>query len=292
MGEPVKKQQGVVLVIALIALVAMSLAGIALMRTVDTTNVISGNLAFGEAAVQMEDAGASAAYQWVMNNIMSSGSSSCEVIESGGGTCSNNYYYHDALAIDPNTKLPMAPGGANLNWSPAVTSVTGGGALPTGYSVQYIIERMCGTAVGGAAQTNGAAATFVNCQAAPVYSPATIMNNAGVVQVTGITVTSTGTGYTSAPSVIFINSGTGGSGASATATLAGSAITNPPTITTGGAGYSTGPKVVFSSGGGTGASTLKANTGRLYFRVTVMVTGPRNTTGMAQYFLGFEDTVY
>ncbi|MHB1100204.1 MAG: pilus assembly PilX family protein, partial [Burkholderiales bacterium] len=63
-----KRQQGVVLVIALIALVAMSLAGISLMRTVDTTNVISGNMAFNEAAIQMEDVGEEQAYNWIIGN--------------------------------------------------------------------------------------------------------------------------------------------------------------------------------------------------------------------------------
>ena len=52
------KQQGVVLVIALIALMAISLAGVALMRSVDSSNVVSGNIAFNEAAIQMADIGA------------------------------------------------------------------------------------------------------------------------------------------------------------------------------------------------------------------------------------------
>ena len=41
-----RKQSGVVLFISLIILVAMSLAGIALIRSVDTSNLIAGNLAF------------------------------------------------------------------------------------------------------------------------------------------------------------------------------------------------------------------------------------------------------
>lgn len=41
-----KRQNGLVLVIALIVLVAMSLAGVALVRSVDTSNVIAGNLGF------------------------------------------------------------------------------------------------------------------------------------------------------------------------------------------------------------------------------------------------------
>lgn len=55
------KQRGVVLLIALIALVALTLAGIALVRSVDTGNVIAGNLAFKQAALQVSDTGTEAA---------------------------------------------------------------------------------------------------------------------------------------------------------------------------------------------------------------------------------------
>lgn len=49
------KQKGVVLFIALIALVAMTLAAIALVRSVDTGNVVAGNLAFKQGATLAGD---------------------------------------------------------------------------------------------------------------------------------------------------------------------------------------------------------------------------------------------
>lgn len=45
------RQRGVVLFIALIVMVAMSLAAIALIRSVDTTNVLIGNLAFRQSSI-------------------------------------------------------------------------------------------------------------------------------------------------------------------------------------------------------------------------------------------------
>jgi Tfp pilus assembly protein PilX len=48
-------QQGVILFVALIVLVAMSLAGIALMRSVDTNVLIAGNLAFRQGATLAGD---------------------------------------------------------------------------------------------------------------------------------------------------------------------------------------------------------------------------------------------
>jgi type IV pilus assembly protein PilX len=45
------RQRGVVLFVALIAMVVMSLAGVALIRSVDTTGSVAGNLAFREASM-------------------------------------------------------------------------------------------------------------------------------------------------------------------------------------------------------------------------------------------------
>src|SRR4051794_33864237 len=51
-----RRQQGVVLLIALIVLVAMTLAGIGLVRSVDTGNMVAGNLAFKQGATLAGDA--------------------------------------------------------------------------------------------------------------------------------------------------------------------------------------------------------------------------------------------
>jgi Tfp pilus assembly protein PilX len=48
---PTANQRGVVLFIALIVMVAMSLAAVALMRSVDTTTAVIGNLAFRQASI-------------------------------------------------------------------------------------------------------------------------------------------------------------------------------------------------------------------------------------------------
>ena len=45
------RQHGVVLFIALIVMVALSLAAIALIRSVDTTTTVIGNLAFRQASI-------------------------------------------------------------------------------------------------------------------------------------------------------------------------------------------------------------------------------------------------
>jgi hypothetical protein len=69
--------------------------------------------------------------------------------------------------------------------------------------------------------------------------------------VASVTVTAGGSGYTSAPTVVF--TGGGGTGAAATATITGDAVTSV-TVTDGGYGYTSPPTVSFSGGGGTGAA--------------------------------------
>ena len=63
------KQSGAVLPITLIVLVVMTLTTIALVRSVDTTNLIAGNLAFQNAATHSGDAGIETAIAWMETNV-------------------------------------------------------------------------------------------------------------------------------------------------------------------------------------------------------------------------------
>ncbi|MCV2359496.1 hypothetical protein LNV08_10965 [Paucibacter sp. TC2R-5] len=63
---PVRQQQrGIVLLLAIIVLVAMSLATIGLMRSVLTSNRVAGNLAFQQSATQSSDMGVERAVAWL-----------------------------------------------------------------------------------------------------------------------------------------------------------------------------------------------------------------------------------
>ena len=63
-----RRERGLVLFIALIVLVAMSLAGVALMRSVDTGTVVAGNMAFKQAAIMVADRGTQEAAKWLQDN--------------------------------------------------------------------------------------------------------------------------------------------------------------------------------------------------------------------------------
>ena len=124
-NAPRRRQEGVVLMIALIMLVAMSLAGVALMRSVETAVIVAGNFAFKEAGVQVADRGVQEAARWLSAN-------------SAGTTLYNdnptNGYYSSLPAQDPNYfELD--------SWASTVLM----DATPdaSGNIVRYVIHRMC-----------------------------------------------------------------------------------------------------------------------------------------------------
>jgi Tfp pilus assembly protein PilX len=61
-------QAGVILPIALIVLVAMTLSALALIRSVNTTTLVAGNLAFRESAVLSAERSTEAALQWLVQH--------------------------------------------------------------------------------------------------------------------------------------------------------------------------------------------------------------------------------
>lgn len=89
MNNP-RRQQGVVLLIALIILVAMTLAGIGMMRSVDTGSVIAGNLAFQQATMHANDAGTNRGFGTLVS-VANTGNKYDKTIlnNSDGDLCSN-----------------------------------------------------------------------------------------------------------------------------------------------------------------------------------------------------------
>ncbi len=59
--RPIRRQRGAVLIVAMIVLVALGLAAISLLRSVDVLGLLSGNLSFQRSALNATDAGVEAA---------------------------------------------------------------------------------------------------------------------------------------------------------------------------------------------------------------------------------------
>ena len=116
-----KRQRGTVLFIALIVLVAMTLAGIAIMRSVDTATLIAGNLAFKQATIQSSDNGVEQAYQWLLANRVTLANTN---LAAG--------YYSSRPGTEPNWNDP-------LTWASAFTV----GTDAAGNTTSYLIHRLC-----------------------------------------------------------------------------------------------------------------------------------------------------
>ena len=131
-----RAQQGVVLFIALIVLVAMSLAGIALIRSVDTGTIIAGNLAFRQSAMHFGDIGIEAARSWLTGVTPTSTLYNDQPgITGGQGYFANWGENVDLLGNDPDTAK------VDYNWNNA--TVVTSASLPAQYEVRYVIHRLC-----------------------------------------------------------------------------------------------------------------------------------------------------
>lgn len=140
-------QQGVVLFIALVALVVMSLAAAALIRSVDTNTKIAGNLSFKQSALTSSDRGIEAALAWVQ------ATANTNLATLDGSDAGNGYY---AVYGD----LALGGGGGPINLDDASvlkndntwttystvatgTNITGGTEDDGKNTIAYIVERMC-----------------------------------------------------------------------------------------------------------------------------------------------------
>ena len=151
-------QQGVVLFIALIALVVMSLASVALIRSVDTNTKIAGNLSFKQSALASSDRGVETALAWLQQTA----NTNLDTLNSSNA--GNGYY-----AIYGDLALGGGGGPVNLDdasvlrddntWATYSTVATGtnitGGIEDDGKNtIDYIVERMCTEALVPANDTN------------------------------------------------------------------------------------------------------------------------------------------
>ncbi|MFO1222400.1 MAG: hypothetical protein U1E90_04840 [Burkholderiaceae bacterium] len=128
-------QRGNVLLIALILLVALSLAGIALIRSVSTSNMIAGNLAFQQAATHSADTGIETAVAFLEASSAGNSTTLHNSVLSGGGT------RYVALRQDPAAGQSWdAYWNATLAGSGAVNTLAADAA---GNTVSYVIHRLC-----------------------------------------------------------------------------------------------------------------------------------------------------
>lgn len=124
-----RRQRGVVMFVALIVMVAMALAALALVRAVDTTTAVVGNLGFRQASILP----ANAAVEEAVSALFEKKSIGLEAHDPGQN------YFASKLSGDDARGVPAL-------LAKACSSMNVAKVLPedaAGNSVCYVIERMC-----------------------------------------------------------------------------------------------------------------------------------------------------
>jgi type IV pilus assembly protein PilX len=149
-----RAQSGVALIMVLIMLTAMAIAGVALVRVVDSANVISGNFAFRQSTLNMADLGIEAA---AADLIAIHAARQTEKMPWPVGCAADCRYFPvrsvgnmldgKGLPILGNTgaATQAIQWNANANWDandvpPAPTGYN------RGYAIRYVIDRQCNVA--------------------------------------------------------------------------------------------------------------------------------------------------
>jgi type IV pilus assembly protein PilX len=130
-----RSQSGVILFIALIVLVAMTLAGIALMRSVDTNVLVAGNLAFRQGATLAGDWGIEEARTWLNTNTGNNLYTSQPGITNG-----TSYYANFQSGVD---LLGVGSASDDFNWTGTGSPARNLGTDSAGNEIRYIIHRLC-----------------------------------------------------------------------------------------------------------------------------------------------------
>jgi type IV pilus assembly protein PilX len=127
------RQRGVVLFIALIVMVAMALAGLALVRSVDTNVIVAGNIGFKQGAVNAGDQGLEAARTWLVAN---KDTLSDDQLATGVSAYISNW--QDTIDLTGND-----PARNDFDWNNNSLEVTADDGA--GNRVRYVIHRLCAT---------------------------------------------------------------------------------------------------------------------------------------------------
>lgn len=128
------RQNGFALLVAMIALVVITIAGVALTRSVDTGVLVAGNLAFRQSAVHAGDAGIEAARTWLIANKA--------LIRGTANSPDDGYYGYTHTSFDFTGNNPALTNKANWEGTTGVYPK----CLPVdanGNTVCYIIQKAC-----------------------------------------------------------------------------------------------------------------------------------------------------
>jgi len=155
MNNSIKKQQGVVLLVALIALVVMSLGALAIVRSVDTNSLIAGNIAFKQATTSAGDFALDAVTTFIASKDTTTVTT--QVSDYLNNSKASDGYYAIVNTTGAASTSTMFNIGDEASWANAgkVAALVNADLTAAGLTASYVIERMC--------TTNNATPTPSNC---------------------------------------------------------------------------------------------------------------------------------
>lgn len=127
-------QRGVSLFVALVALVLMTIAGFSLMRSVDTGNVIAGNMAFRDVTVHSADLGIEAAATYLNGTIAPAPDANLPA-----GCVAATTTTLGTCRYTARIQSEFANGVPRVDWTSNNIPTT----AANGVSYQYVVERLC-----------------------------------------------------------------------------------------------------------------------------------------------------
>jgi len=174
-----RRSRGVSLIFALIGLVVLTLAAVALVRSVDTGTLVLGNLGFKQDATKSGDQGVEQAATWIIGTRTAGG----EAALYADGATGTGYWATSHDTVDPTGNNHANTARAVVDWegnncSSYPSGSFGGGCLTphigtdvSGNKIKYAVFRMCSSA--GAP---GAANDCATVEATPT-NPQSIQRN-------------------------------------------------------------------------------------------------------------------
>jgi Tfp pilus assembly protein PilX len=133
-------QSGLVLLVALIVLTAMTMAGIALVRSVDTNALVASNLSHRQGAQFAGEAGVEEARAWLLTMAAS---------DLGADNSASGYFATRLAGMDLTGNSTTATSD-NVKWKDFDGSIQSGSTTPlcmakddAGNQVCYVVNRMC-----------------------------------------------------------------------------------------------------------------------------------------------------
>lgn len=128
------RENGIVLFIALIAMVVLTLAGLALVRSVDTANSVAGNIAFRQASI--------AAVNWAVESSVDALYKSKTIVDTNADDPAHHYY----ATLQGGEKSDGTPAMLAGAWPPAGYALGVQTDPATKAEIRHVIERVCNAA--------------------------------------------------------------------------------------------------------------------------------------------------